>query len=190
MFRVEHFEHRGRRVPSEVRSHLVDLIEQEDRIFAFRLLQSTDDSSWHRTDIRTTVPTDFRLITYPTKRDTNEVTFKRRRDGAGERRLPDPWRSGETEDWSTKRVRQLTDGQILKDTVFYRFQAVMVIVEDVRRMFHVKLVFRLNAPWKRGNPVEVVTDDRIFWRRLRHNVQSFRFTHDVFSRRLWQVERL
>ena len=62
LLRVEDFEERRSRIPAEVLSELVDLVEQEERVRRARLLQVRDDLAGKRTDVSPTVAPDFGLV--------------------------------------------------------------------------------------------------------------------------------
>ena len=52
LLRVEHLEHRGRRVAAEVGAHLVDLVDQEDGVRGLRVPDRADDRPRHGADSR------------------------------------------------------------------------------------------------------------------------------------------
>src|SRR5690606_30573120 len=45
--RVEHLEHRCPWIAAEVRTHLVDLIQEDDRVRSSGFFKSVDDLTWH-----------------------------------------------------------------------------------------------------------------------------------------------
>ena len=62
LLRIEHLEQGRGRIPTEVRGHLVDLIQEEDRVDGPRLLHHLDDLSGERSDVSPAVAADFRLV--------------------------------------------------------------------------------------------------------------------------------
>ena len=62
LFRIKHFEQRGRRIAPEVHAHLVDFVEQEDRVHGAGLLHHLDDLAWKGADVGAPVAPDFRLV--------------------------------------------------------------------------------------------------------------------------------
>src|SRR5690606_34871382 len=51
LFRVKHFQHGGGRIAAEIHRHLVDLVEQEQRVLHAHLGHVLDDLAGHRTDV-------------------------------------------------------------------------------------------------------------------------------------------
>ncbi|MNN47062.1 hypothetical protein D3C81_1614660 [compost metagenome] len=84
LFRVQHFKQCCRRVAAEVSRHLVDFVEQEDRINTSGCLHPLDNPARHSTDIGAAMPADFRFITHAAKRDADELAVQGMGDGAGQ----------------------------------------------------------------------------------------------------------
>ena len=61
--RVEHFEQRRGGISLEGDAELIDLIEQEDRVFCARLLHALDDAARHRPHVRAPVAANIGLVT-------------------------------------------------------------------------------------------------------------------------------
>ena len=65
LLRIEHLEQRGRWIAAEVHRHLVDLVEEEDRVDRARPLHHLDDLTGKRADVRTAVSADLGLVADP-----------------------------------------------------------------------------------------------------------------------------
>src|SRR5262249_49757182 len=73
---VEHFEQRRRRVAAEIRAHLVDLVEQEQRVRSFGLAHPLNDPARHGADIGAPVAADLGLIVHAAEREAHEVAAR------------------------------------------------------------------------------------------------------------------
>ena len=62
LFRIEHFQQRRRRIAAEVRRHLVDFVEHEDRILGAGLFHHLDDLARQSANVGPAVATDFRFV--------------------------------------------------------------------------------------------------------------------------------
>ena len=56
---IQHFEHRGRWVTTEIIGHFIDFIEQEHRVDCSCLLHALDHPARHSTDISSSVAANF-----------------------------------------------------------------------------------------------------------------------------------
>ena len=59
---VEHFEQGRRRIAAEIHAHLVDLVEQEQRIVGLGLTHRLDDLAGQRADIGAPVAANLGLV--------------------------------------------------------------------------------------------------------------------------------
>src|SRR5205823_8053835 len=139
---VEHLEHGARRVAAPVRAHLVDLVDQEDRVLRLGVAQRADDRARHRADVRAPVPADLRLVSNAADRDADELAPERPRDRLPERGLADAGWSDEAEDRPEDVTLQLRYRQVLDDPVLDLFQVEVVLVEDAPRLLEVEVVGR------------------------------------------------
>jgi hypothetical protein len=98
LLRVEHLEQRRRRIAAEVLAHLVDLVEQEERVGLLRLLHRLDDLAGHRADIGAAVAADLGLVAHAAQRHAHELAAGRLGDRLAERGLADAGRADEAQD--------------------------------------------------------------------------------------------
>ena len=66
LFRVEHFQQGRLRIPPEIVTHFIDLIQNENRIRSSCFFDTLKDSSRHSSDIGLPVSPDFRFIVQST----------------------------------------------------------------------------------------------------------------------------
>ena len=153
--RVEHLEHRARRVAAHVGAHLVDLVDQEHRVHRLGVAQRADDRAGHRTDVRAAVAADLGLVADAADREPRELPPERARDRLAERGLADAGRPDEAEDLAGGILLQLRDGEMLDDPLLHLLEVVVVLVEDLARAVEIEIVGRRHAPGQRREPVEV-----------------------------------
>ena len=109
LFRVEDFQHGARGIAFVVGGHLVDLIDQEDRVERSRSLHALDDTARHGAEIGTAVTADLRFVTHAAQGDLDEFPVKRSGNGFRERRFTDARRTDETDDRALQAVSHLLD---------------------------------------------------------------------------------
>ena len=89
LFRIQNLEKGAGRIAAKIGAHLVDLIEQNDRVDRFRLLHRLNNFSGQRADVSPAVTADFRLIPHAAKGNLDKVPADGSRDGTGKRGLTD-----------------------------------------------------------------------------------------------------
>ena len=182
LLRIQHLQQRRRRIAAEVGRHLVDLVEEEDRVLRPGLLQRLDDLARQRADVRAPVATNLRLVAHAAQRQPHEVAPGRLRDRARQRRLAHARRSDEAHDRPLQLLHQRLHGQVLEDPLLDLLQAVVVLVEDPLGVDDVQLLLGLLAPGQRQHPVEVVAHDRRLRRHRRHHAQLLELLLDLGQR--------
>ena len=130
LLRVEHLEHRARRVAAEVGAHLVDLVDQQHRIERLGVAQRADDRPRHRADVGAPVAADLGLVAHAADRDARELAPERARDRLAERRLADARRPAKHRIGPETSPLQLRDGEVLDDPFLDLVEVVVVLVED------------------------------------------------------------
>ena len=137
--RVEHLEQRRRRVAAEVRTDLVHLVEQHDRVHRARLADGADDPAGEGSDVGPPVPADLRLVPDAAQGDPDELTVHGPRDRFAQRGLADAGRADQGEhgagtpaaDDPHAPVRAaLAHGQVLDDALLDVVQPGVVLVQD------------------------------------------------------------
>jgi len=164
---VEHLEEGRARVAAPVGSHLVDLIEHDDRVHRPRVAQGTHESTRQGPDVRTPMTTDLRLVADPAERHPHELASRGTRDRLADRGLPGPRRPDQGEDGARAPVLddaaltpKLADGDVLGDAVLHVVEARVVGVEHLARVHRVEPLLRALRPGHGDQPVEVGADHR------------------------------
>ena len=140
--------------------HLVDLVEQEDRVVDADLVDRLDDAAGQRADVSAPVAADLGLIAHPAERHAGKLAAHRPGDRARDRGLADAGRADQAEDRAPHLAGQLQDGKIFEDPLFDLFQAVMVFVQDLFDFGNIEFAFGLLFPGQLDQPVKISPDDR------------------------------
>ena len=161
LLRVEHLEHRARRVAAEVGTHLVDLVDHQHRVVRLGVAQRADDRPRHRADVGAPMAADLRLVAHAADRDALEAAPHRARDRTPQRRLSHARRPDEAEN-RRRRVRlELAHRQELEDPLLDLVDVVVVAVEHAARLLQVEVVVGRLRPRQRRDPLEVGADDPV-----------------------------
>ena len=190
---VEDLKQSRRRIAAEIGAHLVDLVQQEQRVRGLRLAHRLDDLAGHRADVGAAVSADFRFIPHAAQRHAHELTSGRLRDRLAKRGLADARRADEAQDRSGQLVGAGLHGEILDDAVLDLLKPVVIRVEHFLRGNEVLLDLGLLAPWNRQQPVEIVAHDRRLGGHRRHLPQLLQFMRRLlasFLRELGLVDLL
>ena len=133
LLRIEHLKHGRRRIAAPIRTHLVDFIEQEERIAHARADHALDDLAGHRSHVGAAMPADFTFIAHAAQGHAHELASRRTSDGLAERSLADAGRPHEAENRRLHLAHALLNGEILKDPLLHLFKAGMILVKNAGR---------------------------------------------------------
>ena len=190
LLRVEHLQQGGGGVAPEIGAHLVDLVEEEERVRRLRLLHRLDDLARQRADIGAAVAADLGLVADAAEREAHEVAPRRARHRLAEGGLADSGRANQAEDRPLHLARPLLDREILEDPLLDLLQPVMVVVEDLLGVLEVLLDAGALLPRDRQHPVEVVADHRGFGRHGAHRAQLLDLGQRLLARLLGELRGL
>ena len=140
LLRVEHLEHRARRVAAPVGSHLVDLVDQQERVARLGVAERPEDRARHRADVGAPVAADLGLVAHAADRQPYELPSERARDRLAERRLADARRPDEAQDLTRDLVAKLGDREVLEDPLLDLVEIEVVPVEHLARVREVEVV--------------------------------------------------
>ena len=130
---VQHFEQRRRRVAAEIHRHLVDFVEQEQRIADLHLAEVLHDLARHRADVRAAMTADLGLVANAAERHPHELAIGRARDALAERRLADARRSDEAQDRALELLHALLHREVLEDALLDLLEPVVIFLEHASR---------------------------------------------------------
>ena len=177
LLRIQHFEQSGGRVSAEIHAHLVDFVEQEDRIDRARFFDHLDDLAGQRTDIGAAVTADFRFVANASQSEADEFASGRPCDRHAQRCFSNARRANETENRPFGFLDELANREKFQNAFFDFLQTVMVFVQHAFGQFDVADLARLFLPGHREQPVEVVAGNRGFGGHGRHHFQPLHFLH-------------
>ena len=187
---VQHLQQRRRRVAAEIHAHLVDLVEQEERIGGLGLAHRLDQLAGHRADIGPAMAADLGLVAHAAERHAHEFAPRRLGDRLAERGLADARRADEAQDRAGQLVRAALHRKIFDDPLLDLVEAVMLRVESLLRGDEVLLDLGALVPRDRHQPVEIIAHDGGFRRHRRHLPQLLQLGHGLVMRLLGQLGRL
>ena len=131
---IEHLEQRRRRIAAEVHAHLVDFVEQEQRIAHADLGHVLQDLAGHRADVRAAMAADLGLVAHAAQGHAHELAVGGLRDRLAERRLAHAGRADEAQDRRLQPVDALLHREVLDDALLHLLEAVVVGVEHLDRV--------------------------------------------------------
>src|ERR1051326_3732489 len=173
--RVKNLEQCRRRITAKISSNLVQFVQQNNRVPAFDTAQSLDDPARQGTNVRSSMPANFRFITHTAQRDARKFSAQRISDAAPKRSFADTGRANETENRSFDLFAALDYRKKFDQTIFDFAKAIMLLVQNPFGFCKIDLIFSLFQPWQRENPIDVMARDAIFRSGGRHLLQSFQF---------------
>ena len=168
LFRIKHFEHRRGRIATEVLPHLVDLIEQDQRVRGLGLFQRLNDLARHGANVGPAVAADLGLVAHATQRNPDELATRRLGHGFAQRGFTHARRANKAQDRTFEFGRTLLHREIFNDTFFHLFKTIVVLVEDILRAAQILFDAGFGAPRDRQHPVEVVAHNCGLGRHRRH----------------------
>ncbi len=157
---VQHLKEGRGRIAAEVHAHLVDFIQQHQRIDDTGPLHRLQDLSRKRSDVGPAVAPDLRFIPNAAQGDADELAAQRPGDGPGQRSLSHAGRADEAEDLSLHLPHEVQHGDVLKNPVLRFFQTKVILIEDLSHMIDPEVVAGAPVPGNRHHPVEVGPDHR------------------------------
>src|SRR5437879_7553840 len=111
---VENFHQCRGRIAAEIAPELVNLVQHHYRVVCFPALQSLNNLSRQRADVRAPVAADFRLVVHTAKSDAHEFAPQRTRDGLAKRCLAHARRAHEAKNWSLHSRLKLLHRQVIE----------------------------------------------------------------------------
>ena len=131
LFRIKHFEQSRCGIATEIHAHFVDLIEQKQRIAHADFGQALHDTPRHRTDVGTTMTTNFGFITHTTQSHTHELAIGRTRNRLTKRGFTHTRRTDQTQNRRFVLRHALLNSKILQHALFDLFKTVVVFIQNL-----------------------------------------------------------
>ena len=166
-----------------VRADLVDLVQHEQRVVGLRPLDALDDLARQGADIGAPMTAYLGLVMDTAEADPNELLAHGSGNGLRQAGLADSRRPGEAQD----RLAQVAFGlelayrEVLQDTVFDLFEAVMVVVQGLFDRWNIQIVFRGLVPGHGDEPVQIGPGRGIVGGTRRHALQAVDLAIGLFQ---------
>ena len=141
---VEHLEQRGRWVSAPVGADLVDFVQEDHGVHRAGVAQSAHEPARQCADVRAPVTPDLGLVAHAAERHADELPVQSARDRLADGRLARSRRPDQGQDRAGALVLgdvallpELAHGQVLDDAVLDVFEARVVGVQDLARVYRV-----------------------------------------------------
>ncbi|MCY1404163.1 hypothetical protein D9M71_193650 [compost metagenome] len=165
---VEYLQQRRGRIATHVAAHLVDFVEQEQRVAHANLGHFLNQTTGHRTDVGTAVAANLGFVTHATEGHAHELAVGGTGDRLGQRGLADAGRSNQAKHRALDLFNALLHGEVFKDTFLDLFQAVVVGIEDILGLCQIQANLALGLPRHIDQPIDVGTHHGRFSGHRRH----------------------
>ncbi|MNJ37533.1 hypothetical protein D3C77_323530 [compost metagenome] len=165
---IEHLKQRRGRIATHVAAHLVDFVEQEQRVAYAHLGHLLNQTTRHRTDVGTTMATNLGLITHTAQGHAHELAIGGAGNRLGQGRFTNTRRPNQAQHRTANFLHALLYGEVLKDALLDLLQTVMVSIEDFFSLGQVQAHLALSLPRHLHQPVQVRAHHGGFGRHRRH----------------------
>ena len=132
---VQNLEKRGRCIPFIITAHLVNLIQEHQRITHACVLNPLHNPARHGSDIRFSVSPDFSLVVNSAQTNPDILLSQRSGNGAGNGCLSCSGRPDQTENRTGTFLCEDSDCQVFKHPLFDLFKSVMILLQHLLRIF-------------------------------------------------------
>ena len=137
-------------------AYLVNLIEDEYGVVATGFYYVLEYAAGHCTDVGAAVSAYLGLIVDATKRHTHIFALQRLGNGLAKRGLAYSRRAVEADDGGFQVATHFYHCKMLEDALFYLVEAVVVAVEYLTGVLHIKIVVGAVTPGKCAHYLQVV----------------------------------
>ncbi|MNF48028.1 hypothetical protein D3C84_292480 [compost metagenome] len=155
LFGIQHFQQGGRGVAAHVRAHLVDFVEQEQRVLHADFRHLLDELAGHGADIGAAVTADLRLVTHAAERHAHVLATGRLGDGLTERGLAHTGRPDQAEDGALELVHPRLYRQVLEDAILDLVQAIVIRIQHLLCLGEIFLDLGAGLPRHLHHPVHI-----------------------------------
>merc|ERR1719341_2440444 len=153
LLRVQHLQQCSCGVALPASPHLVNLIDQDQRILRLGLLECLHRLARHCSNICSPMPFQFCHIRKTPHRESEELPVESSGDAFGNAGLSNAGRSGETDNFTLCRSFQLAHCNELKDPFLDIIETVVVVIQHLGSSVQGKILFTGESPRKAGQPV-------------------------------------
>ena len=190
LFGIEHLEQRRGRIAAEIGRHLVDFVEQEQRIAHAALGQILNDLARHGTDVGAPMAANLRLVAHAAQRHAHELTVGGTRHALAERGLADAGRTDQAQNRPAQVLDALLHREVLDDALLDLLQAEVVGFEHFLGGGDVEVHLAALLPRRLHQPIDVVAHHGGFGRHRRHELELGELGVGLLARLLRHAGRL
>ena len=133
--------------------------------------------------------TDLRLIVETAQTHPHKLSTHRLCDGATERGLADARRADEADDRSLDRCIECTDGEMFEDPIFDLIEAVVILIEDCRRLFEIELIGGRARPGEGDECFDIVAGQTLLRAHRWDTTESLEFALRLLADRIGHSRR-
>ena len=155
---IEDLKKCGRGISLVICTYFVDLIEQHQRIFHLRLMESRRNASRHRTDVGSSVAADLRLIPHTAETDADVFFIQGSRHASRNRGLTGSRRACQAENRALAFLRQGAYGQEFEDSLFYFRKTVVIFLQNLACSCQILIVTGCLIPRKPQQCLDIAAD--------------------------------
>ena len=166
---VQHFQQCGEGISFIIIAHLVNLIQQHQRILNTRMLQRAGNSSWHGPYIGLPVSPDLRLVPHASQGNTHIRLFQRPGQRLGDGSLASTRRPDQAQDRGISLFRQRPDCQKFQHPFLDFLQAIVILVQYLLGIGDILVISAYFIPGHFQHGLDVSADHSHF-RRAVHGI--------------------
>ena len=156
---VQHLQQSRGRVAPHIAGELVDLIQHQQGVHGAGAADGLDDAAGHSADIRLAVAADIRLVPDAAQTEPRQLPVHGLGHGDGHGGLAHTGRANQTEDLALGVGVQLVDGDELQYTLLHRFQTVVIPIQQLPRLLHIRPLTGVLVPRHLQTDVQIVADN-------------------------------
>ena len=177
---VEHFQKSGKSISLIVCTHLVDFIQQKNRVFHSRRADSVGDSSRHRAHIRLSMSSDLRLVPHSSEGDSYVRLVHRFCERPGDGSLSCSRRSRQAEDRAFPFLCEHTHCQVFENPLLHLLQTVVLLVQNLLGLVEICAVFHSLLPRHLEQRLDISADHTALSRRIHGTLKPVDFLLQLF----------
>ena len=162
LLRIQHLQQSTRRIAAVITAQLVHFIQHHDGICGTALLDPVHDPARHGADIGAPVPADLRLITHTAKAHPDILPMQSLCDTLSDTGLPGTRCAHKQKDRAGLAFFQIHHRDLLQHAVFYLFQTVMILIQDLFRLLEIDLGLFFCFPGQTGHEIQIIIEHPVF----------------------------
>ena len=156
---VQYLQQSRGRVAPHIAGKLVDLIQHQQGVHSAGAADGLNDATGHSADVGLAVAADIRLVPDAAQTEPRQLPVHGLGHGDGHGGLTHTGRAYQTEDLALGIGVQLVDGDELQNALLHRFQAIVIPIQQLPRLLHIRPLTGVLVPRHLQTDVQIVADD-------------------------------